>query len=97
MAAGLQVIGGLPVARQAGLRRRSGASPLGLLEPLGLEESERDHAHEEVSTQTLPRQPFEVVEAKLLLELLIGLLANQRALMAPASCLTGISAGRLER
>ena len=29
-------------------------SPFGLFEPLGLEEGERDHAHEGVSVQPLP-------------------------------------------
>ena len=41
-----------------------------------LEEGVSDHRHERVTMKTLPGPPFEVVEAKFLFQLLMGLLAD---------------------
>ena len=41
-----------------------------------LQIEEGDHAHKSVAMQTAPGSPFEVIEAKFLLELLMGLLAE---------------------
>jgi hypothetical protein len=41
-----------------------------------LQIEEGDHTHESVAMQTAPGSPFEVIEAKFLLELLMGLLAE---------------------
>ena len=43
---------------------------------------EGEHRHERVAVETLPGSPFEVIEAKFLFQLLMGLLANP-------SCLDG--------
>ena len=45
-------------------------------EATGLQEGERDHAHEGVSVKSLPRSSLEVIEAELFLQLLMGLLAD---------------------
>ena len=45
-----------------------------------LQESEGKHRHERVTVKTLPRSSFEVVEAKLLFHLLMGLLTNPSCL-----------------
>lgn len=58
-------------------------SPFGLFEPLGLQEGESNHAHEAVPVQSLPRPPFEVVEAEFFLELLMGLFADPARLDGP--------------
>ena len=47
-----------------------------------LQESEGEHRHERVAVEALPGSPFEVIEAKFLFQLLMGLLANP-------SCLDG--------
>jgi len=47
-----------------------------------LQEGEGEHRHERMAVKTLPGSPFEVVEAKFLFQLLMGLLANP-------SCLDG--------
>jgi hypothetical protein len=51
-----------------------------------LKEGEGDHCHECMTVKALPGSPFEVVKAKFLLQLLMGLLANP-------SCLDGGSQG----
>jgi len=45
-----------------------------------LEEGVSDHRHERVTMKTLPGPPFEVVEAKFLFQLLMGLLADPSGL-----------------
>src|SRR5271154_7355583 len=45
-----------------------------------LEEGVSDHRHERVTMKTLPEPPFEVVEAKFLFQLLMGLLADPSGL-----------------
>ena len=45
-----------------------------------LEEGEGDHRHERMAVKSLPGSPFEVVEPKLLFQLLMGLLANPTCL-----------------
>ena len=47
-----------------------------------LQEGEGEHRHECMAVKALPGSPFEVVEAKFLFQLLMGLLAN-------LSCLDG--------
>ena len=47
-----------------------------------LQEGEGEHCHERMAMETLPGSPFEVIEAKFLFQLLMGLLANP-------SCLDG--------
>ena len=47
-----------------------------------LQEGEGEHRHERMAVETLPGSPFEVIEAKFLFQLLMGLLANP-------SCLDG--------
>ena len=47
-----------------------------------LQEGEGEHCHERMAVETLPGSPFEVIEAKFLFQLLMGLLANP-------SCLDG--------
>ena len=42
-----------------------------------LQEGEGEHCHERMAVETLPGSPFEVIEAKFLFQLLIGLLANR--------------------
>jgi hypothetical protein len=49
-------------------------------EATGLQEGERDHAHEGVSVKSLPRSPLEVIEAELFLQLLMSLLADPAGL-----------------
>ena len=67
-------------------------------EAAGLEEGVGDHCHQCVSVQPRPRPALEVVEAEFLLDLLMRLFAEiHRALMAPASVLIDVSAGRFER
>jgi len=75
---------GVTDGRQAWLRRRSVDSffPSRCFEATVLQEGEGEHGHERMAVKTLPRSPFEVVEAKLLFQLLMGLLANP-------SCLDG--------
>jgi hypothetical protein len=46
------------------------------------QEGEGEHCHERMAVETLPGSPFEVIEAKFLFQLLMGLLANP-------SCLDG--------
>ena len=43
-------------------------------------EGEGDHRHERMAVKSLPGSPFEVVEPKLLFQLLMGLLANPTCL-----------------
>jgi hypothetical protein len=45
-------------------------------ETLVLQERVGDHSHERISVQALPRSPFEVIEAKLFLHLLMGLVTD---------------------
>ena len=51
-------------------------SPFRRFESPVLQIEEGDHAHKSVAMQTAPGSPFEVIEAKFLLELLMGLLAE---------------------
>ena len=51
-------------------------SPPRSFEATLLQEGEGEHRHERMAMKTLPGSPFEVVEAKLLFQLLMGLLAN---------------------
>src|SRR5215203_2813223 len=51
-------------------------SPFRRFESPVLQIEEGDHTHESVAMQTAPGSPFEVIEAKFLLELLMGLLAE---------------------
>jgi hypothetical protein len=60
-----------------------------------LQEGERDQCHQCVPVKSCPGALLEVVEAEFLLHLLMRLLA--RALMAAASAVKSISAGKLER
>ena len=57
-------------------------SPLRCFEAAVLQEGEGEHCHERMAVETLPGSPFEVIEAKFLFQLLMGLLANP-------SCLDG--------
>ena len=41
-----------------------------------LQEGEGEHRHERMAVETLPGSPFEVIEAKFLFQLLMGLLAQ---------------------
>ena len=41
-----------------------------------LQEGEGEHCHERMAMETLPGSPFEVIEAKFLFQLLMGLLAD---------------------
>ena len=50
--------------------------PAGLLEPQVLQEGEGDHRHQGMAVQPRPGATLEVVEAKLLLQLLVGLLTD---------------------
>ncbi len=45
-----------------------------------LQEGEGEHRHERMAVETLPGSPFEVIEAKFLFQLLMGLLANPSGL-----------------
>ena len=45
-----------------------------------MQEGEGEHRHERVAVKTLPGSSFEVVEAKFLFQLLMGLLANPSGL-----------------
>ena len=45
-----------------------------------LQEGEGEHRHERMAVETLPGSPFEVIEAKFLFQLLMGLLANPSSL-----------------
>ena len=56
--------------------------PASLFEAAVLQEGEGEHRHERMAVETLPGSPFEVIEAKFLFQLLMGLLANP-------SCLDG--------
>ena len=75
---------GVADGRQAWLRRRSVDffSPPRCFEAAVLQEGEGEHCHERMAVETLPGSPFEVIEAKFLFQLLMGLLANP-------SCLDG--------
>ena len=55
-------------------------SPPRSFEATELEEGEGDHRHERMAVKSLPGSPFEVVEPKLLFQLLMGLLANPSSL-----------------
>ena len=70
--------------RQAWLRRRPLIlfSPPRCFEAAVLQEGEGEHRHERMAVEILPGSPFEVIEAKFLFQLLMGLLANP-------SCLDG--------
>ena len=57
-------------------------SPPRCFEAAVLQESEGEHRHERMAVEALPGSPFEVIEAKFLFQLLMGLLANP-------SCLDG--------
>ena len=57
-------------------------SPPRCFEAAVLQEGEGEHRHERMAVETLPGSPFEVIEAKFLFQLLMGLLANP-------SCLDG--------
>ena len=65
-------------------------------EPQVLEERERDHGHQRVPVQAGPGAALEVVEAQLLLELLVRLLAGPAALIAAASTVSGVRSGRFD-
>jgi hypothetical protein len=65
--------------------------PIRCFEAAGLQEGERDHAHEGVSVKSLPRSPLEVIEAELFLQLLMGLLADQPDLFAGKMLLSEIA------
>ena len=86
-------------SRQAWLRRRSVDffSPSRFFEATVLQEGEGEHRHERMAVKTLPGSPFEVVEAKFLFQLLMGLLANPRAFMVAAKVRRSVAAGRLAR
>ena len=56
-----------------------------------LEEGVSDHRHERMTMKTLPGPPFEVIEAKFLFQLLMGLLADPSRL---DGCGQGAQAGR---
>src|SRR3990167_4377007 len=62
-------------------------------EATGLQEGERDHAHEGMSVKSLPRSPLEVIEAELFLQLLMGLLTDPAGLdcasQLPERCVGG--------
>ena len=45
-----------------------------------LQEGEGERCHERMAVETLPGSPFEVIEAKFLFQLLMGLLANPSSL-----------------
>jgi hypothetical protein len=55
-------------------------SPSRFFEATVLQEGEGEHRHERVAVKTLPGSSFEVVEAKFLFQLLMGLLANPSGL-----------------
>jgi hypothetical protein len=55
-------------------------SPHRSFEATELEEGEGEHRHERMAVKSLPGSPFEVVEPKLLFQLLMGLLANPTCL-----------------
>ena len=55
-------------------------SPPRSFEATELEEGEGDHRHERMAVKSLPGSPFEVVEPKLLFQLLMGMLANPTCL-----------------
>jgi hypothetical protein len=55
-------------------------SPPRSFEATELEEGEGEHRHERMAVKPLPGSPFEVVEPKLLFQLLMGLLANPTCL-----------------
>lgn len=71
--------------------------PTRYFEAAGLQEGERNHAHEGVSVKSLPRSPLEVIEAELVLQLLIGLLADPLGFDGTGHLLERVSAGRLLR
>jgi hypothetical protein len=73
-------------------------SPSGLFEPLGLEEGKRDHAHQAVPVEALPRASFEVPVLRIFgpsssLSCWCACSQAQRAFMALASCLSGMLLG----
>lgn len=55
-------------------------SPPRLSEAPVLEEDEGHHRHEGMTMQTAPGSPFEVVEAELFLQLLVGFFADPECL-----------------
>ena len=55
-------------------------SPPRCFEAAVLQEGEGEHRHERMAVETLPGSPFEVIEAKFLFQLLMGLLANPSSL-----------------
>ncbi len=59
--------------------------------------SEGEAAHQRVPVQAGPGPALEVGQAQFLLELLVRLLANQRALIAPARARSEVRGGRLLR
>ena len=71
--------------------------PAGLLEPQVLEDGEGDQRHQRVPMQARPGAALEGVEAKLLLQLLMGLLADPARLDQGRELAEGgVSAGRFE-
>ena len=62
-----------------------------------LEEGVSDHCHERMTMKTMPGPTFEVVEAKLLFQLLMGLLADPSRFDCGSQIPWSISAGRLAR
>lgn len=68
---------GLPDCREAGLWRRPAIFFLSRLsEAAGLQEGRGDHRHEGMAMEAGPGSAFKMVEAKLFLELLMGLFAD---------------------
>ena len=60
-----------------------------------LQEGEDEHRHERVAVKTLPGSSFDVVEAKFLFQLRMGLLANPSSLDGEAKLRRSVAAGRL--
>lgn len=70
------------------LRRRPVDSffPPRVCEAAVLQEGVCNHSHQGVTMKTLPRSPFEVIESKLLFQLLMRLLANPSCLDGRGQC-----------
>ena len=62
-----------------------------------LEECVSNHCHQRVTMKAVPRPSLEVVETEFLLQLLVTLFADHRALIVAAKPRKSISAGKLAR
>ena len=62
-------------------------SPPRCFEAAVLQEGEGEHRHERMAVETLPGSPFEVIEAKFLLKLLMRLLTNPSGFDRGGECL----------